>query len=339
MISPLLSAFRTKLSLSDRDSELSSGDGTSRDVDMPSGAGCDISVFGRLVCRRGFRSMYPVVMRGLLTAVLMLVAALLAQAQTPEDTAYVAARDQAVAALEARHRSLPPSTGEMAWVREEQAVEGRLEARLQDVMARFRLPKGFSVIGFHPQPLCCGTSAGALDGLVLSNGRNRAVVTTEGILRLWLGGGDPVRALESDGIGYLRALNADAPVRIFAPLPVTRPAGTDLAIARLVIKGTESARLPLHIVVAIVRNGLVYLSLFPASLEPSDATTPCDVLWREASERYRSADDLDTRRDINAETGEQLGRCVKAHEGQLLFPGLGRRAQRAVNALAADGPA
>ena len=183
------------------------------------------------------------------------------------------------------------------------------------------MPKGFSVIGFHPDPVCCGTAAGSLDGLLLSNGRVRAVMTTEGILQLWLGGRDPKAALESDDVGYLRALNADAPVRIFAPLPVAKPAGADLAIGRLVIKGRGFTRLPLHIVVAVVRNGLVYLSLFPASLEPADATTPCDVLWSEASERYRSADDIDTRRDINAATGEQLERCVKAHAGRAAVPG------------------
>jgi len=33
-------------------------------------------------------------------------------------------------------------------------------------------------------------------------------------------------------------------------------------------------------------------------------------------------------------TAEQLGRCVNAHEGEPLFPGLGRRAQWAVNDLA-----
>jgi hypothetical protein len=178
-------------------------------------------------------------------------------------------------------------------------------------------------------------TAGSLDGLLLSNGRNRAVVTTEGILQLWLGGRDPRTALEGDEVGYFRALNADAPVRIFAALPVAKPAGADLAIGRLVIKGGSSG-LPLHIVVAIVRDGLAYLSLFPASLEPEHATTPCDVLWREASERYRSSDDLETRRVINADGGEQLERCVKAHAGKPLFPWLGRRAQRTVNALAID---
>jgi hypothetical protein len=275
-------------------------------------------------------------MRRTLVALLLLVATPCVQAQTAEDRAYVAAREQAVAGLEARYKSLPPPVDETAWARENRAVEGELEARLQGVMARFLLPKGFSVIGFHPDPVCCGAAAGSLDGLLLSNGKIRAVATTEGILRLWLGGREPKAALENDDIGYLRALNADAPVRIFAPLPVARPPGADLAIGRLVVKVRGFTRLPLHIVVAVVRNGLVYLSLFPASLEAADATAPCDILWSEASERYRSAEDIETRRDINTATGEQLERCVKAHAGKPLFPGLGRRAQRTVNALAAD---
>ena len=131
--------------------------------------------------------------------------------------------------------------------------------------------------------------------------------------------------------------NADAPVRVFAPLPVATPAGADLAIGGPRDQGTGfRAGLPLHIVVAVIRNGVVYLSLFPASLELADATTPCDVFWSEASERYRSADDIEVRRDINATAGEQLERCVKVHENEPLFPGLARRAQRTVNDLAVD---
>jgi hypothetical protein len=275
-------------------------------------------------------------MRRILVAILVLFAASGALAQKAEDRTYVAAREQAVAGLEARYASLPRPIDETAWVREEQAVEGELKARLQGLLARFPLPRGFSVMGFHPDPLCCGKAAGSLDGLLLSNGRIRAVTTTEGILQLWLRGRDPKAALEGDDINYFRALNADAPTRIFAPLPVARPPGADLAVGRLVIKGRGFTRLPLHIVVAVVRNGLVHLALFPASLEAADATAPCDTLWREASERYRSADDIEARRDINAATGQQLERCVQAHAGEPIFPGLGRRAQRTVNALAAD---
>ncbi|WP_428672217.1 hypothetical protein [Reyranella sp.] len=171
-------------------------------------------------------------MRSILV-LLMLAAVPLAQAQTSGDRAYVAARGQAGAGLETRYKSLPRPIGETAWGREAQAVEGELKARLQGVMARFPLPKGSSVIGFHPDPVCCSTAAGALDGLLLSNGRIRAVATTEGILQLWLGGRDPRAALERDDIGHLRALNADAAVRIFAPLPVATPPRRRGRISRL----------------------------------------------------------------------------------------------------------
>ena len=70
-------------------------------------------------------------------------------------------------------------------------------------------------------------------------------MTTEGLLRLWLGR-DPRTALQSDDIDYDKALNADAPLDVFAALPVTVPAGTDLALARLVIKGQGVGRFPLH---------------------------------------------------------------------------------------------
>lgn len=275
-------------------------------------------------------------MRSILIVFLVLAGVPLAQAQMPDDEAYVAAREQAVAALEARRKSLPPPIDETAWIREELAAHAELKERLQGVLARVPLPREFSIIGSNPDPLCCGATAGSLDALLLSNGRVRAVMTTEGILQLWLGGRDPKAALGSDGIDYRDALNADAPVRVLAPLPVAKPAGADLAVGRLVIKGQDSARLPLHIAIAVVMDGIVYLSLFPASLEAADATAPCDVLWREASERYRSADDIEVRRDINAAAGEQLELCIKAHAGQPLFPGLGRRAQRTVNALVAD---
>jgi hypothetical protein len=60
------------------------------------------------------------------------------------------------------------------------------------------------------------------------------------------------------------------------------------------------------------------------------------VLWQQSTERYRTADNLDTRRAINIESGQRLERCVKGSEGQALFPGLGRRAQKLVDALSAE---
>ena len=161
------------------------------------------------------------------------------------------------------------------------------------------------------------------------------MITTEGILKFWLGR-DPRAALQSNDIDYYRALNADAPVQVFAALPVKMPAGADLALGRLVIKGKGVGRFPLHTLAAVVRNGRVLLIRTPASLEAANAGSPCEVLWQQSTERYRTADDLDQRRTINQQAGKQLEQCVKEHQGRALFPGLGHRAQKLVDALSAE---
>jgi hypothetical protein len=252
-----------------------------------------------------------------------------AAAQTPQEKAYVAARERRVADLETNRKSLPLDEG--AWSLEEGHAHDTLKARLQQVLGS-AVPKGFTVSRSNPDPVCCGTGAGSLDALVVSHDKLRAVMTTEGLLRLWLHR-DPRTALQGDEIDYRRALNADAPVDVFAALPVTAPAGTDLALGRLVIKGEGAGRFPLHTIAAVVRKNRVLMVMTPASLEPANAGSPCEVLWQHSAERYRAADDLDARRSINVEAGKQLEQCMKDHQGHVLFPGLGRRAQKLVDAL------
>ena len=265
--------------------------------------------------------------------VLWLLAASAASAQTPEEKAYVAMRERLAADLEAKRRAAPPMT-EADWNRAEARAQAVLAEQLSKVIAS-PPPKGFEGVRSNPEPLCCSAGAGALDALLISNGRIRAVMTTEGLLRLWLGR-DPMTALRADAIDYYGALNGDAPVEVFAPLPVVPPPGIDLALARLVIKGQGVGRFPLHTIAAVVRKRTVLLTITPASLEAHDAGSACEVLWQQSTERYREADDLDARRAINRESGQRLAQCVKGSEGQALVPGLGRRAQKLVDALSAD---
>jgi hypothetical protein len=281
--------------------------------------------------------MYP--FRDMKAIFLGLLALLMAMpeagAQTSQEKAYVAARERLVADLEAKRKSLPPPIGESAWSREEARAHETLMGKLQEAMGPTQPPEGFEVSRSNPDPVCCGPGAGTLDALVISRDKLRAVMTTEGLLRLWLDR-DPRTALQSDDIDYYRALNADAPVDIFAALPVKAPPGTDLALGRLVIKGQGVGRFPLHTIAAVVRKGRVLMVMTPASLEAANAGSPCEVLWQQSTERYRTADDLDTRRALNVEAGKQLEQCVKDHAGQLLFPGLGKRAQKLVDALSAE---
>lgn len=257
------------------------------------------------------------------------------RAQTADEKAYFAARQQLTAEFEARRRSLPVPIDESAWNREEEHGHDVLRARLNRVIGPAPPPPGFTVARSNPDPLCCGPDADSLDALVISNGRIRAVMTTEGLMRLWLGR-DPASALQGDDVDYFRALNTDAPVEVFAPLPVVVPAGADLALGRLVVKGRGVSFLPLHVVVAAAKAGRILLAMTPASLEAADAGAPCEVLWQQSVERYRTADDLDARRAISAESARQLEQCMRGHEGQVLFPGLGGRAQKLVDTLTAD---
>lgn len=276
-----------------------------------------------------FRGMKAIFL-GLLLAVLM---ASQAGAQTAEDKTYVEARQRLVADLEAKRRSTP--IDENAWSREEGRAHETLKARLRQVLGAAPPPIGFEVTRSNPDPVCCGKGAGSLDALVLSKDKLRAVMTTEGILKLWLGR-DPRIALQSDDIDYDRALNTDAPVEVFAALPVKAPPGTDFALGRLVIKGQGVGRFPLHTIAVVIKRGRVLLIMTPASLEAVNAGSPCEVLWQQSTERYRAADDLDERRTINEQAGKQLEQCVKEHASQPLFPGLGRRAQKLVDALSAE---
>jgi len=275
-----------------------------------------------------FREMKAIFL-GLLFAALM---ASQAAAQTAQDKTYVEARQRLVADLEAKRKSMP--SDEKAWSREESRAHETLKAQLQQALGS-PPPDGFEVTRSNPDPVCCGGGADSLDALVISKDKLRAVMTTEGLLKLWLGR-DPRTALQGDDIDYTRALNADAPVEVFAALPVKAPPGTDLALGRLVVKGQGAGRFPLHTIAAVVRKRRVLLIMTPASLEAANAGSPCEVLWQQSTERYRTADDLDVRRTINEQAGHQLEQCVKEHEGRALFPGLGHRAQRLVDALSAD---
>ncbi|MBS0526260.1 MAG: hypothetical protein JSS04_21705 [Proteobacteria bacterium] len=274
-------------------------------------------------------------MKAIFLGLLIVLMASHAGAQTPQDNAYVEARRRLAADLAAKRKSLPEPVDENVWHREEGRAHDTLKAKLQEALGSAPPPDGFEITRSNPDPVCCGKGADSLDALAISKDKLRAVMTTEGILKLWLGR-DPRTALQSDDIDYYRALDTDAPVAVFAALPVEAPPGTDLALGRLVIKGQGIGRFPLHTIAAVVKNERVLLIMTPASLEAANAGSPCERQWQQSTERYRTADDLEERRTINVEAGKQLEQCVKEHGGQALFPGLGRRAQKLVDALSAE---
>ncbi|HEY4891050.1 MAG TPA: hypothetical protein VII10_05065, partial [Reyranella sp.] len=230
--------------------------------------------------------------------VFLLIAAPRAWAQSPEE-AYVAARVQAGAVLEEKSK-----TGGSAWDAAYDQAKSDLAAQLRRVMGPVPAPKGFSGAGtFSPDALCCGLGEGMLDGLLFQSGGGSVLVTTEGLLRLWLQehknwwkddplATDAKTALQSSAF-YTQAISTDAAVTLFAPLPIRAPAGATLAVAGLATQCNGSCSLPLYIAAAVVKGGRVYVALVDAALP---AATPgaaplgaCDAVWKDFHDRYKAA--------------------------------------------------
>jgi hypothetical protein len=295
--------------------------------------------------------------------VFLLIAAPRAWAQSPEE-AYVAARVQTGAVLEEKSK-----TGGSAWDAAYDQAKSDLAAQLRRVMGPVPAPKGFSGAGtFSPDALCCGLGEGMLDGFLFQSGSGSVLVTTEGLLRLWLQehkdwwkddplATDAKTALQSSAF-YTQAISADAAVTLFAPLPIRAPAGATLAVAGLATQCNGSCSLPLYIAAAVVKGGRVYVALVEAALP---ATTPgaaplgaCDAVWKDFHDRYKAAyaayeaakatsrayELLQAASRIETEGGAAVDKCRKSRargdgQGDAAFPGLTRQAQDLADALAA----
>ena len=304
--------------------------------------------------------------------VFLLIAVSRAWAQSPEK-AYVAARVQAGAVLEEKSKSADAfdttTPGGRAWSAAYDQAKSRLEAELRRVLGTVPAPKGFSGAGtFSPEALCCGLGEGMLDGLLFRSDSGSVLVTTEGLLRLWLQEHknwwkddplptDPATALQSSAF-YTQAVSADAAVTIFAPLPIRVPAGASLAVAGLATQCNGSCSLPQYIAAAVVKGGRVYVALVDAALPaPTQAAAPpgaCDAVWKDFYDRYKAAyaayeaakesskayELLQAASHIETEGGAAVDECRKSRtpgdgKGDAAFPGLTRRAQELADGLAA----
>jgi hypothetical protein len=308
--------------------------------------------------------------------VFLLIAVSPAWAQSPEQASektYVAARVQAGAVLEERSKSPDAfdttTPGGRAWSAAYDQAKSNLEAELRRVMGPVPPPKGFSGAGtFSPEALCCGLGEGLLDGLLFRTDSGSVVITTEGLLRLWLNehknwwkddplSTDPQAALQSSAF-YTQAISADAAVTIFAPLPIQTPPGASLAVAGLATQCNGSCSLPQYIATAVVKGGRVYVALvdaaLPALTQGAAPPSACDAVWKDFYDRYKAAyaayeaaketskayELLEAASRIETEGGAAVDKCWKDRaraegKGEAASPGLTRHAQDLADALAA----
>jgi hypothetical protein len=268
---------------------------------------------------------------------LMLAVAAQAQAPSPQEQAYVAARTAEAKRIE----SLKGAEQDKA----NEAAAGALEPRLRALLGPVAAPPGFSgPAEFHPQYPCCDMSSGALDGLAFRDGKaGVAVVTTEGLLRLW-SGADPALALANDSFDFTNGVGTDAAVTPIVTLPIKPPAGASLAVARLAMQCNGDCSLPDYVSVVVIKNGRVWVAMVKAALPPAPATD-CDAVWQAAIAKYREAyARFDAERSgpnaaqlltaaslLEAEGGRAVHQCARQDRG---FPGLTRQAQALADSLA-----
>ena len=282
--------------------------------------------------------------RTILLLLLMLLAAPLARAQTPAEQAYVTARKNAVAELEQKFDAQTLTPGE------EDQVKGRLQAQLLDVLGAISPPKGFSGPGrFNGATICCGMGAGALDGIAFGTGNNIVVVTSAGVLGLWLET-DPKTTLETNDMSYDSALDRSAAVGALVPLPVRLPVGASTAVAWLAVECNGECTLPQHLVLAVIKGDRAYIAMVDPMLPAAAPLQACDAVLKAAVDKYKTAyaafdaaretpkayDLLMTATRLEKEGGEAVEKCWKDHaKGEPAFPALTRQAQALADALAA----
>jgi len=271
--------------------------------------------------------------------ILLLSAAAPARAQSPEQ-AYIAARSEAAARLEAtKGDALDKGLAE---------AQRSLEPKLRALIGPLVAPPGFSGAGeFHPTALFCYMGAEALDGISFGNGQEgNVVVTTEGLLRLWYGA-DPKAALENDSFRYADGLGTDAATSPVVALPIVAPAGASLAIARLATQCNGSCSLPDVTTVVVIKGGRAVLAIIKAALPAAAPPGACDAVWQAAIDRYRKAyaaydaakatprayELLMAAGRVETEGGTAVQQCLK-DKGASAFRGLTRQAQALADGFA-----
>ncbi|MCW5735835.1 MAG: hypothetical protein KIS73_17020 [Enhydrobacter sp.] len=264
-------------------------------------------------------------MRTVLTFLLLLAAP--AWALSPEEAAYIAARDRAAAALEHKWDSAA----------HDKSI-GVLTPMLRRIVGP--PPKGFPGPGeMVRDTLCCGAGSDRLDAIAFGD----AAVTTEGLARHWLGE-KPKQPIDLDaklreGEDLYFGLTGDAAVTVYAFLPIEPPAGTTQAVAHLGLESQAGAFSPPRELGVIVRKGgrvLLYLDKAAAAPELPICEAPLAAALQRAT-AFRAAGKVDESFALESEASDAYVRCwsLRVREANA-YPALTRQAQRIADSLAAD---
>jgi len=272
---------------------------------------------------------------------LVLVARLpLAAAATPQEDAYIAARDKYLKRFEKTDFSSDAAQKEM----------DRAIADLKDKLETIIGP--ITVRGVDPKPrnnldtLSPGDDTfGHLDGLAFGPPGNPQVtmVTTDGLLKNWLTlhrswwGKDeekmpqtPAAALKTEGF-YTQAIGFDSAFQFYAELPIAKPASASFAVSYLYVTAQDFGPWkPTGVLVAAMQGGRVYVVTSPAKTAvPSIAA--CDAIWKAAEKNSEGKKNFD---DIRKQGDTDFHRCfAERAKTMAFFAELTTEAQAMLDAL------
>jgi hypothetical protein len=279
------------------------------------------------------------------TLAALLVAVPLAAAATPQEDAYIAARDKYLKHFE----RIDPAASEAA-TKEEQLAIGDLEGQLKTIVGPM------VVKGADPAPrsivdtLTSGDDTfGHLDGLAYGpiGNEQMTVVTTEGLLKNWLKlheswWGDkepkmpqtPSAALKTEGF-YTQAIADGAAFMFYAELPLAKPATADFAVAYLYVTAQDTGPWqPNQILVSVIRNGRLFIATRPAKT-PIPKIAACEAIWKAAEKKGAQA--AGGVEDLRDKADKDFHRCfAERAKAAAFFPKLTAEAQAIVNGLPAN---
>lgn len=230
----------------------------------------------------------------LVWTVMFALASSVAFAASPEDD-YIAARDKAISAIAALNSAnAPVETLDAADAKARSDLEGRLSTLLGPLaVADFPATGTINLESLSDADV----GYGMLDGLryAKSDDSPSIVATTRGLLQRWL----QSRAADTDaglrlptGIDealkldafYTQAINSDAAFSGTLDLPLKKPEGADIAIARL--GGWTQDVGPIYeqqVVVTLVKGKSVMIASAPAA-PAVPRIAACDALWTAAND-------------------------------------------------------